>query len=191
MRRLAPGSRTSLRARPPAVLVAALLALGLTAAPASAGSVCPGADVPVTPATTAQARAAVLCLVNQERAQRGLGRLSADPTLTALAFRHSHDMVMRRYFEHTSPDGRTYEARVKAARWVNPKRRWLVGENLSWGSGSMSTPANVVVRWMHSPGHRANILTPAFRHAGVGIVVGVPVSQPMAGATYTMDFGVH
>jgi uncharacterized protein YkwD len=165
--------------------------LALAPSPASAQSQCAGAHASAAQATPAQAGAAVLCLVNQERARRGLAPLRPDPTLGVLAFNHSRDMVARRYFNHTSLDGRTYEARVKAARWVSPKRRWMVGENISWGSGTIGAPASVVARWMTSPGHRANILHPAFRHAGVGVAFGVPFPQPMPGATYTMDFGLH
>ena len=43
---------------------------------------------------------------------------------------------------------------------------------------------------MDSPGHRANILKRSFRDMGVGVVLGVPVSDA-AGATYTVDFGVR
>jgi uncharacterized protein YkwD len=43
---------------------------------------------------------------------------------------------------------------------------------------------------MDSPGHRANVLKRAYRELGVGVVVGVPVSDA-AGATYTVDFGVR
>ena len=190
MSRRRAGFRSPSGRGPLSVLAGALVALGLAAAPASASG-CPGADVPASTATAAQARAAVLCLVNQERASRGLPGLRADATLATLAFAHSRDMVVRGYFAHTSPEGRTYESRVKAARWVSPKRRWRIGENISWGTGPMATPAGVVQRWMTSPGHRRNILHPAFRLAGVGIAAGIPVSQPLAGATFTMDFGVH
>jgi uncharacterized protein YkwD len=44
--------------------------------------------------------------------------------------------------------------------------------------------------WMHSPGHRANVLKPGFRELGVGVVARVPVGGA-AGATYTVDFGVR
>ena len=37
------------------------------------------------------------------------------------------------------------------------------GENLAWGSGSRSTPSSIVRAWMASDGHRANILSAAFR----------------------------
>ena len=42
-----------------------------------------------------------------------------------------------------------------------------VGENVAYGN---VTPEQLVQMWMDSPGHRANILNPAFTHIGVGDV---------------------
>jgi uncharacterized protein YkwD len=46
---------------------------------------------------------------------------------------------------------------------------------------------------MHSPGHRANILRPAFREIGIGIVPAAPLAAGagQTAATYTADFGVR
>ena len=44
--------------------------------------------------------------------------------------------------------------------------------------------------WMDSPGHRENVLKRVYREVGIGVVLGVPVSDA-AGATYTVDFGVR
>ena len=46
------------------------------------------------------------------------------------------------------------------------------------------SPAEVVEGWMNSPGHRANILKPAFTHIGVGFAGGGP-----AGTYWTQLFG--
>jgi uncharacterized protein YkwD len=44
--------------------------------------------------------------------------------------------------------------------------------------------------WMHSPGHRANILSRTFKEIGIGIARGAPESgQGGDAATYTTDFG--
>jgi uncharacterized protein YkwD len=67
---------------------------------------------------------------------------------------------------------------------------YTVGENLAYGFGSRATAARTVAAWMHSPPHRANILTRAFRDGGVGLAEGIP-SNPRRGATYTLDFGVR
>jgi uncharacterized protein YkwD len=77
---------------------------------------------------------------------------------------------------------------VRAASYLNPRVYWTVGENIGWGTAQLSTPQAMVRAWMHSPGHRANILNPSFRDLGVGIVLGDP--QGGDGVTYTTDFGV-
>jgi uncharacterized protein YkwD len=42
---------------------------------------------------------------------------------------------------------------------------------------------------MHSPGHRANILSRSFREIGIGVSRGAPVSGIGDGVTYATDFG--
>jgi uncharacterized protein YkwD len=60
-------------------------------------------------------------------------------------------------------------------------------ENIGYGSDYNATL--IVAAWMHSPGHRANILHPRLKFAGVGLTPALPVSPQRPGATYTMDFG--
>lgn len=140
--------------------------------------------VPEDDASAALARKAILCLVNQERTSRGLRALTPDLRLRRIARAHSRDMVRRRYFDHVSPDGRDTMARLRAGHW----RGRSAGENLAWGSGELGTPADIVDAWMHSPGHRANILRRIFRRAGVGVVVGAPQTVDEPAGTYTMLF---
>jgi uncharacterized protein YkwD len=44
---------------------------------------------------------------------------------------------------------------------------------------------------MHSPGHRANILSSRFREIGIGISRGAPVRGMGNAATYATDFGAR
>jgi uncharacterized protein YkwD len=137
------------------------------------------------------AAAATLCLLNRERSERGLPSLAPDPRLARIAREHSEDMVRRGYFEHTTPEGETVQDRIRASGWP-PARGASGGENIEWGRGNQATPAAMVAGWMASPGHRADILRPAFTQIGIGIAFGIPLgdgSPPSAGATYTTDFG--
>src|SRR6201999_3073349 len=109
---------------------------------------------------------ATLCLLNQERASRGLTALSEASTLQKAADRYASDMVARRFFDHVSPGGGTFMDRIKAEGWL-PAGSWTAGENIAWGSGELGTPASIVDGWMHSPGHRANILNGAFTQIGI------------------------
>jgi uncharacterized protein YkwD len=151
---------------------------------------CPDADLEPNGSNLGRIRAAVLCLHNQIRAARHLPLLHENKRLRKAALGHSRDMIRSRYFEHTSPSGSTMVDRILRARYVREDQGWVLGENLEWGTGSLSTPRGALDAWMKSPGHRANILQRRFREMGVGVVAAVPVSGT-AGATYTVDFGVR
>ena len=159
-------------------------------APARFTQDCPDADLEPAADNQGRIRAAILCLHNQIRAENGLPRLRENKRLRRAAVGHSRNMVARKFFEHTTPSGVTMVDRILKARYVREDQGWMLGENLAWGTGSYATPRGAVQAWMESPGHRANILKRAYREMGVGLVLGVPVSDA-AGATYTVDFGVR
>jgi uncharacterized protein YkwD len=100
-------------------------------------------------------------------------------------------MVSARFFDHTSPSGSSMVDRIRRTGYTKRARSWALGENIAWGSGSLATAAEIHRGWMHSPGHRANILQRSFREIGIGIETGLPVrlSAAQSGATYTTDFG--
>jgi uncharacterized protein YkwD len=167
-------------------LLVSLAAVAASAAFAPAAmAACAGEGVaPGDPAAVA----ATLCLLNAERSERGLAALTASATLDKAADGFAQDMVARRFFDHVSPGGGTMMDRIKAAGWV-PAGSWSAGENIAWGSGDLGTPASIVDGWMHSAGHRANILTAGFTQIGIGIADGAPRTgvQGTAG-TYVTDF---
>ena len=169
-------------------LVKAHIALGANA-PARASQECANADVSPDGGNVDVVRAAILCLHNQIRAERGLPLLKENARLRRAALGHSSDMVSRGFFEHTTPSGVTMVDRIMAARYASPRVGWALGENLAWGTGDLATPRSIMKAWMDSPGHRANVVKRAYREIGIGIVTGVP-SDRGAGATYTADFGV-
>ncbi|MGI5127212.1 CAP domain-containing protein [Pseudonocardia sp. CA-107938] len=109
--------------------------------------------------------AAVVTATNAERARHRLPPLTVDARLAAAARRHSADMVARGFFAHTDPDGLGVDARVRAAGYSYR----VVAENIAAGQPDAAT---VVDAWMHSPGHRANILRPEVTQIGVGIATG-------------------
>jgi uncharacterized protein YkwD len=174
-----PSSKPS-PAKPPTAVPAPAPAPAPTPAPGT----CADTRTAPTSANIPLIRAAVLCLVNKERAAAGLGGLVDNGALTAAAQGHSADMVAQRFFSHTSADGRTVAQRIVAAGYT-PYRSF--GENIAWGSGGY-TAESVVKGWMESPGHRANILGASFTESGVGIALGTPDPQ-WSGVTYTHDFG--
>jgi uncharacterized protein YkwD len=172
------------------VVPVALAALALPAAGAQA-SPCVIANADAVPSgshnSVQHARRQTLCLVNHERAKRGLRPLRLNKRLSRASLRHSRSMVRKHYFDHGN-----FVARIVNVRYVTRRQNWALAENLAWGTGSLSTPAQTVRAWMHSPGHRQNILNPRFRDIGIGIAIGAPalVHAAATAATYTTDFGL-
>ncbi len=154
----------------------------------SRSSACQNASLEPNASNLGRLEAPIRCLLNAERRARGLGPLNANARLRVAAVGHSRDMVVRRYFAHSSASGSSPAARIRAAGWIPRQGRWIVGENIAWGSGSLATPAKIVQAWMASPGHKANILRSSFRQVGVGIALGLP-SGSSSGATYNTAFG--
>ncbi len=101
---------------------------------------------------------ATLALVNEARAAEGLRPLRYDRRLRLAALSHTRDMLRRRYFAH----GATVE---RLSRYIDGG---VIGESLAWGSGTFSSPAETVRRWLESPPHRAILLDPDFKYLGIG-----------------------
>jgi uncharacterized protein YkwD len=183
-------------------LLCAVLAGGAATGPAALArpadastsgiSRCPNANLMPEAGNTALIVHATLCLINAQRRAHGLVPLVADPRLDRSAQAHSDDMVEHGYFEHVSPTGSTPVSRMTSTGYLSGNDGYVVGENIAWGTLSLATPAGIVGAWMHSPGHRANILRAAFRQEGLGVSPGAPgrLGQGQPGATYTQDFGV-
>lgn len=131
-------------------------AASATAPLPSARPACRGAaDAPVPRAMRAL-RAAVLCLVNAERAAAGAPRLRLDERLRRLASRAAH----------------------------RPGRRTRRGEQRTVTPGS--PPAVVVSSWLANEAHRRDLLDPRVRRAGVAVVARFPEPLRRPEATYVI-----
>jgi uncharacterized protein YkwD len=152
---------------------------------------CARADAMPGQAAVEDLRAATLCLMNAERAARGLGRLQAEPLLGRVAASYARQMVRGQFFDHTSPAGSTMLARIKATSYLRDVTSWSVGENLAWGTGTLATPRAMVRAWMQSAEHRANLLDRHFADVGIGVAAGAPIALEPGelGGTYVTDFG--
>jgi uncharacterized protein YkwD len=169
------------------VAATATLAVAAAAAPGTAAAAdCANRNANPNDISTAQARQATLCLLNNERRQRGIRPFKDNRRLTLASQRHANDMSKRNYFAHGD-----FVGRIKAARYLKGARGYTVGENIAWGSWDYATPANIVDGWMHSPGHRANILNGRFREIGLGVARGAPVGGQDRAGTYVTDFGAR
>jgi len=123
-----------------------------------------GFGVAATPApTSSDVATKVFQLTNSERGNRGRARLRTNARLMQAAQLHAEQMARAGRPAHVLPNA-VYpraEDRLAAAGY-----RWQsYGENLALGQPS---PAAAVRDWMHSRGHRRNIVSPDFTELGVG-----------------------
>jgi uncharacterized protein YkwD len=154
-----------------AALMACLLALSLSAASAesAAAASCAGAAAQAAGASPGKLRAALLCLVNRKREAGGLRALK-------------RDMVRNHYFAHQRPGGPDLTERLRRAGWHG--HAW--GETIAYGCDSMSTPRATLRMWMHSPPHRAILLSGAYRNGGLGVTDSAPCGR---GSIWVLDVG--
>jgi uncharacterized YkwD family protein len=104
----------------------------------------------------------VLELVNRERAKQGLQMLAGNSELTRVARKKCQDMINKNYFAHESP---TYGSPFQMME-AEGIRFSAAGENIAKGQRSAE---EVMSAWMNSPGHRSNIMSPAYTQLGVGM----------------------
>ena len=138
--------------------------------------------------SAARLRSAVICLINAERTKRRMRRLRVNAELELAARRHARDMVVRRYFSHTSPSGMNVIDRILRTRYLRRYGRWRIGEILGWGWGAPGSPAAIVEGWMRSPGHRRQILG-RYTEIGVGVQGAAPRRMSRPATTFVVDFG--
>lgn len=118
-------------------------------------------------------------LTNIERQKKGLKKLSFDRRLRIAARQHTNDMLNGKYLSHISVDK---VSKTPLCRIYNSGLPILkVGENLAEDVGDLipvfsennidSLAKRIVDGWMHSPGHRKNIMEPDFTHMGIGSII--------------------
>ncbi len=168
-------------------------ATGPAAVAAVLATPCQNTELTPEAANLSLVRAAVLCLINHARAERGEESLVANAELEAAAEGHCAELISDDYFAHVSPGGITPVDRIRQTGYIpGPSVGYVIGENLAWGTYSLSTPKTIVDAWIASPGHLANILETQYRETGVGVTPAVPASLGggSPGATYAQEFGV-
>jgi uncharacterized protein YkwD len=175
-----------------AALLLAALVVALASATGAAASSPPCGNSTAAPQqlTLHQMRASELCLINRVRAHYGLHPLIFNAELRDSATGHSDSMVTHHYFAHEGPGG-SMDSRITRTGYLHHAGAFTVGENIGGGHGRRGSPMAVFEEWMRSPPHRANILDPGFRDAGVGVARGYPMGGVVGSATYTVDFGAR
>ncbi len=111
----------------------------------------------------------------------------------AAAQGHAEDMIQRDFYDHETPEGFMPGDRITRAGYPFA----TYAENNNRVSGSYSgEPGTDKVReafesWMESPGHRENILNPAFREVGIGLWAGRYATELGTTTMYVVDFGAR
>lgn len=103
-------------------------------------------------------------LLNHERSSQGLPALRWDGALFKAARKHALLMLNLDSMEHQLPGEPALEERLTAAG----ARFTYAAENIAIGTNSHSIHNG----WMHSPGHRKNILNPRVTAVGIAVVGG-------------------
>ncbi len=140
--------------------------IGLVTALALPATVSARASAPKAPAMATAS--ALLRDLNRVRVEHNLVPLRFSPDLTIAARSHAQAMSQRGYFGHDLL-GSPFDSWIQ--RFYSPHgfARWVAGENILWSTQPL-TAGRAITFWMQSPGHRRNILDPAFREIGVATV---------------------
>ncbi len=167
-----------------AVVLATVLVTAPTAAPAQSANV----------ERRASLEAAVVKALNRVRADAGLKPLRSAPSLRTAARGHSEAMLELGFFSHESADGTAFSERIRRHYTNRGWRTWSVGEALLASAGTTIEPDAIVEAWLESPPHRAIILSPTWRDAGIGALYAPDAPKEFGGSAtivVTADFGVR
>lgn len=118
------------------------------------------AALPLSEAQAASLQSAGAHYINAYRAKYGLSSLRYDRTLASVADLQCRLMIANGHIGHAFGCGTTLGERLSQAGDA-PR---LAAENVARGQDSI---AAVMEAWMHSPGHRRNMLHPRMREFGI------------------------
>lgn len=105
----------------------------------------------------------LLAAANQDRVARGLKPLRLDPTLAQAALAHAREMAAHRNISHQFPgEPKLSERGANAGVHFS-----LISENVA------EAPVAAMIHdlWMHSEGHRKNLLDPGVDAVGISVIV--------------------
>jgi uncharacterized protein YkwD len=167
-----------------AVALATVLVTAPTATPAQSATV----------ERRAPLEAAIVNALNRVRVDAGLKPLRLSPSLRTAARGHSAAMLELGFFRHESADGTAFSERIRRHYTNRGWRTWSVGEALLASAGTTIVPDAIVEAWLESPPHRAIILSPTWRDAGIGALYAPDAPREFGGSAtvvVTADFGMR
>jgi uncharacterized protein YkwD len=140
-----------------------------------------------TSLSTSDQELVMRCLHNYARVHAGRAPLRASSLLQTSSDRKTGDL-MSCGFSHTAC-GRPFDYWIRRAGYVSSScSSWGLGENIAWGTGSLGTPRAIMSGWLHSDGHRHNLLSSSFRDVGFGLRKGT-IDGYRGASVWTAQFG--
>jgi uncharacterized protein YkwD len=110
-------------------------------------------------AAAAPAEHEAIDALNDVRRAHGLAALRVSDSLNRSSGQYARKMLRHDFFGHGP--------RIDVAGGFRS-----AGETLAYHTGWAAQPRRTISRWMNSPGHRAVLLSPAFRWVGMGVARG-------------------
>ncbi len=104
----------------------------------------------------------LMALANQARAQAGVPPLRWDPALAEAARKHTMRMVSEGPIAHNYPG----ELQLSERAGLAGAHFDVIEENIAIGTD----PAQLHDAWMHSKGHRENMLNPDVNRVGIAVI---------------------
>jgi uncharacterized protein YkwD len=132
---------------------------------------------PAPPPAPGDKAAQLLAEHNARRSEAGLSEWVSSVKLQAAAQGHAITMAQFGRMAHSGIGDGDLGSRLRGVGYAFR----AAGENIAWDQGGV---AAVMGLWMNSPGHRANILSPAFAEAGFAVAY-----SARGDAYYCSDFG--
>lgn len=127
-------------------------------------------SVTVIKSNASAMRSEMLKLINSERSKAGRNPLKLDDTLNATAQAKAVDLFKTGVFDHYSKNLGYVNNQLDAAGYMYS----ACAENIAQGQESVE---EAMYDWMHSSGHKANILDKDFTVVGIGYYNGEWVQQ--------------
>ncbi len=118
---------------------------------------------------TAEPTQVTLALLNQYRAQRGLGPLTIDPQMTVVAYQQAKAMADADFMDHNVVGD--FGHRLIANKVLNV----YAGENIG---RNIRTAEKMFDWWVHSPVHERNMSNPRMTRLGFAVVYSPSSGKP-------------
>jgi uncharacterized protein YkwD len=129
----------------------------------------------------------MLCLTNYARTHSKLARINASKQLGEAAAGKVKDILRCDEFSHEAC-GREFTYWMQKSGYLSGSC-WGAAENIAWGTGVIGTPRAIMRAWLHSAGHRENILGP-YTDIGIGLREG-SIEGVEDAHVWVQEFGSH